>query len=186
MISSVLGCTTSEFLYEIIISIMSIYSPSQPPIIIFDYAMFIVDRMHDPFMRFENEKSLRYSSVLYHLFLYYQADRFPIGLKKLDTRGNPRSVIFLTSLIHQSNSQYSYKDFIDFFVYPMTTILLGSSPPRISAYIRRVLQLLKQYKVGDWYLYQNHTEITIYGCRLAPYKLPKYLPMRLFSLQYYR
>ena len=39
---------------------------------------------------------------------------------------------------------------------------------------------------GDWYLYQNHTEIRIYGCQLAPYKLPKYLPMRLFSLEYYR
>jgi len=40
--------------------------------------------------------------------------------------------------------------------------------------------------VGDWYIYQNHTEIRIYGCHLAPYKLPKYLPMRLFALEYYR
>ena len=39
--------------------------------------------------------------------------------------------------------------------------------------------------MGDWYLYQNHTEIRIYGCQLAPYKLPKYLPMKLFSLEYY-
>lgn len=35
-------------------------------------------------------------------------------------------------------------------------------------------------------MYQNHIEIRIYGCELAPYKLPKYLPMRLFSLEYYR
>jgi len=40
--------------------------------------------------------------------------------------------------------------------------------------------------VGDWYLYQNHTEIRIYGFLLAPYKLPRYLPMRLFALEYYR
>lgn len=44
----------------------------------------------------------------------------------------------------------------------------------------------KQYKVADWYLYQNHTEIRIYCCELAPYKLPIYLPMRLFTLEYYR
>lgn len=35
-------------------------------------------------------------------------------------------------------------------------------------------------------MYQNHTEIRIYGYELAPYKLPRYLPMRLFSLEYYR
>lgn len=40
--------------------------------------------------------------------------------------------------------------------------------------------------MGDWYLYQNHTKIRIYGCHLAPYKLPKYLPVRLFYLEYYR
>jgi len=65
-------------------------------------------------------------------------------------------------------------------------MLLGSPPPRISANIKRVLQLLKQYKVGDWYLYQNHTEIRIYGCELPPYKLLMYLPMKLFALEYYR
>jgi len=65
-------------------------------------------------------------------------------------------------------------------------MLLGNPSPRISVDIKRVLQLSKQYKVRDWYLYQNHTEIRIYGCELPPYKLPKYLPMRLFSLEYYR
>jgi len=65
-------------------------------------------------------------------------------------------------------------------------MLKGSPPPRISLETKRVLQLSKQSKVGDRYLYQNHTEIRIYGCQLAPYKLPKYLPMRLFALEYYR
>jgi hypothetical protein len=41
-------------------------------------------------------------------------------------------------------------------------------------------------KNGDWYLFQNHTKIRVYGCELAPYKLPKYLPMRIFSLEYIR
>ena len=65
-------------------------------------------------------------------------------------------------------------------------MLTGYPPPRISLEIKRVLQLSKQTKVGDWYLYQNHIEIIIYGCLLAPYKLPRYLPMKLFSLEYYR
>lgn len=143
MISNVLGCTTSKFVDEIIICIMSIYSPDQPLAIIFDYAKFIADRMHDQFMRLENQRVFKYSLVLYHLFLYYQADRFPISLQKVDTRGNPRSVIFWTSLVHWFDSQYSYIDFIDLFVYPVTTMLLGSPPPRINTDIKRVLQLSK-------------------------------------------
>ena len=129
----------------------------------------------------------KYSSVFYHLFLYYQTNKFPFSVQKLDTRGNPRSVIFWTSLFHRYSSYpYPYTDFINLFVHLVTTMLLGSPPPRISADINRVLQLSKQYKVGDWYLYHNHTEIRIYGCDLPPYKLPRYLPMRLFALEYCR
>ena len=52
--------------------------------------------------------------------------------------------------------------------------------------MNKILQLSKQYKVGDWYLYNNHTEIRIYGCELCPFKLPKYVLMRIFALEYFR
>lgn len=71
-------------------------------------------------------------------------------------------------------------------MHPITTMMIGSPPSRSSADIRRVLQLSKQYKVRGWYLYQNHTEIRIYCCELAPYKISRYLPMRLFTLEYYK
>ena len=32
-------------------------------------------------------------------------------------------------------------------------------------------------------MYQNHIEIRVYGSNIIPYKLPKYLPMRLFYLE---
>ena len=85
-----------------------------------------------------------------------------------------------------SDSPYSYSEFIDQFVHPATTLLTGVSPPRLSNEIRKTLQLSKSYKVGDWYLYQNHTVIRIYGCELRPFKLPKYVPMRIFALEYFR
>jgi len=46
--------------------------------------------------------------------------------------------------------------------------------------------LSKVYSIGDWYFYQNYTVIRIYGCELPPYRLPKYVPMRLFALEYFR
>jgi hypothetical protein len=35
-------------------------------------------------------------------------------------------------------------------------------------------------------LYQNHSEIQVYGCELAPYKLLRYIPVRIFTLEYIR
>ena len=35
-------------------------------------------------------------------------------------------------------------------------------------------------------MYQDHIEIKVYGCELAPYKLPKYLPIQIFALEYIR
>ena len=64
MISSVLGQNTSEFVDEIVIAFMSIYTPRQPPAIMFGYAKFIADKMHDQFMIMDNERVFKYSSVL--------------------------------------------------------------------------------------------------------------------------
>lgn len=105
----------------------------------YDYAKFIADRMDDQFLRMSNERIFKYSSVLYHLFLYYQADKFPFTLQKVDTKGHLRSVIFWTPLIHKYDSPYPYIDFIDIFVHPIVTMLIGSPPPRISLDIRRIL-----------------------------------------------
>lgn len=76
----ILGSTTNEYIDETIFASMSIFTPGQPLIVKFDYAKFIADKMHDHFMRLENERVFKYSSVLYHLFLYYQTDRFPFSL----------------------------------------------------------------------------------------------------------
>jgi len=46
--------------------------------------------------------------------------------------------------------------------------------------------LVDQATIGDWYCDQNYTEIRVYGCELPPYKLPKYLPIIIFALEYIR
>lgn len=96
MISNVLGYTTSEYVDEIILAYLSIFTPGKAPTIMFDYAKFISNKMHDQFMQLENERVFKYSSVSYHLFLYYKANNFPFTIQKLDTRGNPISVVFWT------------------------------------------------------------------------------------------
>ena len=48
------------------------------------------------------------------------------------------------------------------------------------------MYLIEKMKIKYWYLYQNYTEIRVYGSELAPYKFPKFLSMRVFSLEYVR
>lgn len=64
---------------------------------------------------------------------------------------------------------------------------MRSTPvPGIRDEIVKVLQLVDQAITGDWYLYQNYIEIRVYGCKLPPYKLPKYLAIINFALEYIR
>lgn len=111
MISCVLGYTTSEYIDELILAFMFIYTLGQRPATTYEFSKFIADRMHEQFTRMGNERVFKYSFVLYHLFLYYQLDKFPFTLQKLDTRGQPRSVIFgplfSMSLDHHIHTQTS-------------------------------------------------------------------------------
>jgi hypothetical protein len=82
------------------------------------------------------------------------------------------------SLCQQSfvHSSCTHAIFIVLYFPSMTSI----------CYLLNISNMLNHTKTGDWYLYQNHTEIRVYGCKLAPYKMPKYLPVIIFSLEYIR
>jgi hypothetical protein len=107
-------------------------------------------------------------------------------MQKMDGDGRPQEVIAWTSLLIHNSTEFSFKKFIDQFYHPVVSMLNRIHEPRINDEVQRILHLSDHTKTSDWYLYQNHTEIRVYGCELAPYKLPKYLPVRIFSLEYIR
>jgi hypothetical protein len=88
--------------------------------------------------------------------------------------------------VRKKSYEFNFKYFIDQFYHPVVCMLSGRTKPRINEEIQRILHLSDLAKTGDWYLYQDHTKIMIYGCELPPYKLPKYFPVRIFSLEYIR
>jgi len=65
-------------------------------------------------------------------------------------------------------------------------MLSGRTETRINEEIQIILHLSDLAKTGDWYLYRDHTEIMVYGCELPPYKLLKYFPVKIFTLEYIR
>jgi hypothetical protein len=51
---------------------------------------------------------------------------------------------------------------------------------------KKILQLRKYTRLGDWYLAEDHTIITVYGFEQDPYKLPIFLTPRIFNFEYIR
>ena len=99
------------------------------------------------------EGVFKYSFVLFHMFLYFQAEILVISLQKLDVEGNPQSVIFWTSLIRKDSMKFTYTNFIDLFIYPIVNMLNNIIQPRVGDEIKKVLQLSEHSTTGDWYLY---------------------------------
>jgi len=187
MISYIVGFKTSEIVDETIFALISMFSLGQPTAVKHDYATYIANKIHEQFMNLDRQRVFKYTAYIYHLLLYYQSDSFPVFLKKLDAMGERKSVIFWTLVFYLvQESPYSYYDFIDLFIYPATCLLSTTPPARLSYDMQKILQLSKNYKIGDWYFFQHHTVIRIYGCELCCYRLPRYVPMRLFALEYFR
>lgn len=142
--------------------------------------------MQEQLMKITIEGVFKYFSMLVHRILFQEGDRLPIALHMQDDQQVIQAVTQWTSMITRNSNEFKFSDFIDCFIHSIAQILSSHTEPRISPEIKRMLHLSDQAKTGDWYLYQNYTKIRVYGYELAPYKLPKYVPMRIFSLEYIR
>ena len=80
MISCIMGFNTSEYVDQLTLVLLSIFTPGQPPAIKYDFASYIANKIHDQLMRFGNERVFKYSSFIYHLIIYYQSESFPFHI----------------------------------------------------------------------------------------------------------
>ena len=94
MISFILGFKTSEFFDDTNLVMLLMFTPGQPPAVKYDYASFIANKINQQFINLEREGVFKYTSFIYHLLLYYQSDSFSFPIRKLDSKGERRSVIF--------------------------------------------------------------------------------------------
>ena len=60
------------------------------------------------------------------------------------------------------------------------------SPPRIFQEIKSMLHESVETQLGDWFLFKYYTEIRMYGAELKPFKLPSFLTVRVFALEFIR
>jgi hypothetical protein len=171
---------------EPILGFLPIFSLEERPTTQFNYSTFLANNIHEQFSNFSTEGMFRYFSILAYMFTFFQADRFSFSMQKMEKDRRLQAVTAWTSLLRQKSTEFSFKQFVEQFYHPVVSMLSGRPKPRINEEIQRILHLSDLEKTGDWYLYQNHIEIRVYGCELAPYKLPKYLVVRIFALEYIR
>jgi hypothetical protein len=183
---ALLGYYSDQWVDEPILGFLSIFSNDEQPTMQFDYNTFLVNIIHEQFVNFTTEGMFRYSSILAYMFVYFQADRFNFSMQKMDADGRPQPVTTWTSLLKHNFVEYHFTTFIDQFYHPVVSMLSGMPEPRINDEVQRILHLSDNVKTGDWYLCQNHTEIRVFECELEPYKLPRYVPVRIFALEYIR
>jgi hypothetical protein len=148
--------------------------------------VFLAENLHEKLENFPTEGMYLYSSILSYMFMFYQANKFPFLMQKMDKDGKPQAINPQMSLLKRNSTEFSFKQFIELFYHPVVGIQSGRLEPRINEDIQRFLHLSDLAKTGDWFLYQNHTEIRVHGCELAPYKFPRYVPVQIFALEYIR
>lgn len=65
-------------------------------------------------------------------------------------------------------------------------ILNGILSPTFLPNAQEFLQLSKDVRCGYWFIFEEHAESRLYGASSSPYRLPKFVPMRLFALEFIR
>jgi len=95
-------------------------------------------------------------------------------------------VVFWTSLIRGDPRDNGLFEFTSLFLPMAYKILNGSLPPTFLPKAQECLQLSKDVTCGDWFIFEEHVEIRLYGAAIKPYRLPKFVPMRLFGLEFIR
>jgi len=69
IISMIMGFNTNEYVDDITLVFLSIFTPGQPPTVKYDYATFNANKIHDQFMSLDREEFSN-THFLYTIFCY--------------------------------------------------------------------------------------------------------------------
>lgn len=102
----------------------------------------------------------------------------------MESHKQRKFVVDWDSTLKKKPDNEGFTHFISTFMATGYKIINGDSPPRSLPQHKRILQLNKDTTMGDWYLFEDYTEIRVYGSKLPPYQLPIFMPMRIFALEF--
>lgn len=119
LISCLLGYQSNQCVDEAILGYLSIFSKQNKPAFMYNYSQFLAKAIHEQLMNITTEGMFKYSSVLFHMFIFQQGDKFPIVLHKQDYQQENQAVTQWTSLIRKNSTEFRFSKFIDFLIHPV-------------------------------------------------------------------
>jgi len=87
-----LGYYSDEWVDEPILGFLSIFSIEEKATTQFNYNQFLADNIHEKLFKFSTEGMFRYSSILAHMFQFFEVEKFSFPLQKLDQDGDPQPI----------------------------------------------------------------------------------------------
>jgi hypothetical protein len=119
----------------------------------FGYNVFLAENLHEQLENFPIEGMFWYSSILAYMFMFYQADTFSFLMQKMEKDEKPQAVTLWTSMLKRNSTEFSFKQYIDFFYHLVAGLLSGIPKLRINKDIQRVPHLSDLAKTRYWFLY---------------------------------
>lgn len=114
MVTCLLCYPTDQWVDEVVLGFLSVFSVGQKPSLIFNYNQYLSDVIQEQFLKFKAEGAFKHQSILVYLMLFYQADRFKFELRKMDDQGSPLSIIHWTCLMRRNSTIL----WISFYIHP--------------------------------------------------------------------
>ena len=129
--------------------------------------------------------SFIFPSLIIYLFLYKNVEEFiHLGLNIMDMNKKRQSVVVWTDIVRREQNENGLFDSTSYFMSSAYKVLNGVSPPCFLPKAQEFLHLGANCKFGDWFVFEDYSEIRLYGAGVEPYRLPVFVPMRLFSLEF--
>ena len=89
-------------------------------------------------------------------------------------------------MVRKEENEAGLFEFADHFMSTAYKILNGTLPPCFLPKAQEFLQLRPNCKFGYWFVFEDYSEIRLYGVSIEPYRLPTFVPMRFFALEFIR
>jgi len=105
--------------------------------------------MHEKLFKFPTKGMFQYSSILDHMFMFFQEDKFSFTMQKMDQDDKPQPATSWTSLLRRNSTEFNFKQFIDQFYHLVVSMLSGRKETRINEEIQIILHLSEFAKTGD-------------------------------------
>lgn len=155
--------------------------------IVLDIPSFWVNVINTQFMTLPLTGSFKFPLLITYLFLYHNVEHFSgLELNVVDPNKRKQSVVFWIDLIRFDPRDSGLFEFTSLFLSVVYKILNGTLPTAFFHKAQEFLHLSQDMRCGDWYVFEDHAEIRLYGASVKPYILPKFVPMRLFALEFIR